>query len=426
MNNSNQISISVIIPVFDKWELTKQCLASLAQHSNDDIEVIVVDNGSTDDTCYNLDNLGARLFPGRFKKIRFDQNINFGPACNRAAEVAAGEFLFLLNNDTIIHDECAYLLRNEFFLINNLAAVGPLLKYKNDTVQHYGIAIFPDDGIDHIYKRLPISHRIFQSKKFFKIITAAACMIPKQIYYAFNGFNENFENGFEDVDLCLRLSQNGNYLLCCIPNAIITHLEEQSSGRKDKDKKNYEYLKSLWNLGKIHDCIDIAFRDGYDIKVSHAFGVKFVTSIDTNHYFLEKLRNSNMDISVAIQLLQKENLWDNGYDLVGKFFEETNDNISALNVYRAATKVQGFNIDDYIRLRRVYDMLSIDTSILEDTFTRLKELIISRNLSQEYFEKIIANLWSGSNISRRYITHFRNAKHEAEQMMKKWSMENNI
>ncbi len=88
-------AISVVIPVFNKWELTKACLESLAQHTPSGVvEVIVVDNGSTDETAHALAPLGKQLFGDLFAPIRWEENRNFGPACNAGAAAARAPMLF--------------------------------------------------------------------------------------------------------------------------------------------------------------------------------------------------------------------------------------------------------------------------------------------------------------------------------------------
>lgn len=94
--------VSVIIPVFNNWELTRQCLSSLAENSPADLEVIVVDNGSTDETATGLEPLGQTLFEKHFRRIRFEENRNFAPACNAGAQAAHSEFLFSSTMSTII------------------------------------------------------------------------------------------------------------------------------------------------------------------------------------------------------------------------------------------------------------------------------------------------------------------------------------
>lgn len=90
-------TLSVVIPVHNKWELTAACLRSLAEHTpGGDVAVIVVDNASADDTSGACPALGSSLFGRRFRYRRFENNRNFGPACNAGAALADSDLLFFL------------------------------------------------------------------------------------------------------------------------------------------------------------------------------------------------------------------------------------------------------------------------------------------------------------------------------------------
>ena len=93
--------VSVIIPAWNLWQMTAACLRSLATHSaGQDLEVLVVDNGSTDATVGELEPLGQSLWGAGFKALRLPENLGFAKACNLGAHAAAGDLLFFLNNDT--------------------------------------------------------------------------------------------------------------------------------------------------------------------------------------------------------------------------------------------------------------------------------------------------------------------------------------
>ena len=95
-------AFSIVIPVFNKWDLTEQCLRALAETTPEyDFEVIVVDNGSADVTTSRSQPRGEALFGPRFLRIRFEENRNFSPACNAGARAATAPLLFFLNNDTL-------------------------------------------------------------------------------------------------------------------------------------------------------------------------------------------------------------------------------------------------------------------------------------------------------------------------------------
>ena len=90
--------VSVIIPVYDNWEVTERCLASvLSCDAEIAIELIVVDDASTDETPEKLSRLlGVNV-------LRNPVNVGFVSGCNRGAAVARGRYLFFLNNDTHLY-----------------------------------------------------------------------------------------------------------------------------------------------------------------------------------------------------------------------------------------------------------------------------------------------------------------------------------
>ncbi|MDR0339587.1 MAG: glycosyltransferase family 2 protein, partial [Desulfovibrio sp.] len=228
---------SVIIPVHDQWTLTKNCLKSLREHTaGDDFEVIVIDNGSADATASVLQPLGDALFKDRFTRIRFEENRNFGPACNAGARASAAPFLFFLNNDTLLTPGWPPPLLESFSRETKLGGAGPLLLYENNTVQHLGV-VFGLATAEHVYRGFPAEHPLVKKTRRFQAITAAALMMRKDVFLTYGGFCEDYRNGFEDVDLCLRMKADG-FFFTCVPASVVYHLESQTPGRKTEDNHN--------------------------------------------------------------------------------------------------------------------------------------------------------------------------------------------
>ena len=97
------LQLSVIIPVWNCWELTRNCLTSLREFTPGNfMQVLVVDNGSSDETPSHLPALGKQLFGQNFVHLRNEQNLGFAKACNQGAALAQAEMLFFLNNDTLL------------------------------------------------------------------------------------------------------------------------------------------------------------------------------------------------------------------------------------------------------------------------------------------------------------------------------------
>jgi len=102
------IKLSIIIPVFNNWNFTKAILKDLSELP-DDHEVIVIDNGSTDDTELMLttmwfDGVGGPILPGGFRYIKNKTNEGFARACNKGFGASRGEYVMFLNNDVRVQD----------------------------------------------------------------------------------------------------------------------------------------------------------------------------------------------------------------------------------------------------------------------------------------------------------------------------------
>lgn len=246
------IESSIVIPVYNKWDLTRQCLKSIAANTDKSrIEVIVVDNGSSDATEKGCRFLGKQLFGDSFHYIRNELNRNFAGACNQGAEIANGEYIIFLNNDTTVQEDWYQPLINDFHEFPDIAATGSLLIYPRQTpfgrmVQHLGVYVTPIYTLGHLYRGIPVSSPLARKRRFFQVITAACMVIRKSLFMEAGQFDEEFINGFEDVDLCARLTAKG-YRLTVNPDSVVIHHESQTPGRHNHNEHNQKVLmeKSL-------------------------------------------------------------------------------------------------------------------------------------------------------------------------------------
>lgn len=268
--STKQPEFSVIIPVFNKWDLTLGCLKSLREHSGGHaFEVIVVDNASSDATATDLAPLGESLFGDAFAAIRFEENRNFGPACNVGAKAAGAPVLFFLNNDTLLTPGWAAPLLSALRGEPELGAVGPLLLYANETVQHLGVVYSPQGAL-HLYRDFPRSHPVVARRRDLSCLTGAAVMLGRDLFFGCDGFYEGYRNGYEDQELCARIRQAGKKL-ACIPESVVYHLESQSSGRHEGESHNVELF--FRRCGKLvrSDFHIHAARDGFEVFLNDLF-----------------------------------------------------------------------------------------------------------------------------------------------------------
>lgn len=259
--NSDSFECSIIIPVFNQIELTKQCLTHLVEVTTEiSYEVVIVDNNSSDGTREFLESLG-----GDVQIIRNDSNLGFAKACNQGARTAKGKYLVFLNNDTIPQEGWLRPLVEEADTNADVAVVGSKLLYPNNTIQHAGV-VFCRRGLVpyHIFSgsagNLPAANR----RRELQAVTAACMLVKRDSFNKFEGFDEGFVNGFEDVDFCLKVRRSGEKIVYQ-PQSVLYHLEHQTAGRKDIkcEGDNFSRLMERWE-DKIYADEDIYYvSEGY-------------------------------------------------------------------------------------------------------------------------------------------------------------------
>jgi len=253
--------VSIIIPLFNQAQLTKACVEAIQATTGDHsrYELILVDNGSYDWTPEYLRSLGNSVIV-----IANQENLGFAKACNQGAQIAKGEYLLFLNNDTVPQpgwlDALLSGAREE-----GADIVGAKLLYPNGRVQHAGVT-FNRNGIGyHIFKNFDANTPAVNKKRFMQCVTAACMLISKQLFNDLDGFDEQFRNGFEDVDFCLRAGQAGKRILYT-PDAVVIHHEEQSEGRKQHDYENMQLYLTRW-LGRVRcDDEELYAAEGLSIE----------------------------------------------------------------------------------------------------------------------------------------------------------------
>nr|WGD77031.1 glycosyltransferase family 2 protein [Bacillus subtilis] len=115
---------SIIVLTYNQLALTKQCLESIWKHTNNDcIEVIVIDNGSHDGTRDYLKQITS------IKAIFNKTNEGFAKACNQGLEVASGDNILFLNNDTVVTNQWLEPMIKSLYQDDKIGMVGPVSNY---------------------------------------------------------------------------------------------------------------------------------------------------------------------------------------------------------------------------------------------------------------------------------------------------------
>lgn len=247
---------SIIIPVHNRASLTRQCLNRLLELSAPArAEIIVVDGASTDITAELLRSYGDKI-----RSIRLTDPRGFAVSCNQGAAMATGNVLIFLNNDTLPQPDWLENLLQYAHEHPRAAVVGAKLLYPDDTIQHAGVVICQDRYPRHIYAGFPADHPAVSKSRPFQIVTAACALVRRELFTALNGFDTRYVNGYEDVDLCLRLGAAGYEIHYC-HTAVLYHLESVTRSLQALEQ-NLKLYREHWMERVVPDEFRYYLDDG--------------------------------------------------------------------------------------------------------------------------------------------------------------------
>jgi GT2 family glycosyltransferase len=248
---------SVVVPVHNRAALTTQCLDALLAVSNDvaRTEIVVVDDASSDSTARVLADRGERL-----EVVRHEQSSGFAASCNDGAAAATGEWVAFLNNDTIPQEGWLDALLRYASRRERIGFVGAKLLFPNDTVQHAGVVFARDLSPHHIYAGFRTDDPVVNKSRPFQVVTGACGVIRRALFEELGGFDTGFVNGYEDLDLCLRLRRLGYEVHYC-HECVVYHLE--SATRDDAlNQRNHELFLERWSDFVHQDDVHYYVEDG--------------------------------------------------------------------------------------------------------------------------------------------------------------------
>lgn len=239
--------VSIIIPNKDHVDNLDVCISSIRDMTTyGRWEIIVVENNSTQpETFEYYDEIEK---DDRIRVVRFSGAFNYSAVNNFGAQYAAGKYLLLLNNDTevITPDWIEQMLM--YAQRDDVGAVGAMLYYPDDTVQHAGLVIGIGGIAGHVHRHLPRNHPGYMNRaaiaQDLSAVTAACVLIPMKVWKAVGGLNEAFAVAFNDVDLCMRIRRAG-YLIVWTPWAELYHYEYNSRGLENTPAKRARYRSEI-------------------------------------------------------------------------------------------------------------------------------------------------------------------------------------
>jgi GT2 family glycosyltransferase len=223
--------VSIVIPFRDQPRYLRTCLDSVQATSGEDLEFVLVDNGSCEpETMTLLARVGA--LPA-VKIIADSGPFNWARLSNAGARLASGKVLLFLNNDIEafrqgwISTLVAHLLRED------IGVVGARLLYPDRRVQHCGIVVGLNGAAGHPLVGLPESDSGYlgmaRLRRECSAVTGACLATRREVFDQLGGFDESLGFDLNDVDFCLRSGAAG-YRVLYAPEAELIHHESPSRG----------------------------------------------------------------------------------------------------------------------------------------------------------------------------------------------------
>ena len=264
---------SIVVPLFNRVEMTVACIEALLAHTPDDAcELVLVDNGSTDATGQLLDGLGG----DDVTVVRNPTNLGFARACNQGAAAASGDRLLFLNNDVVVRPGWLAPLQRALDGDARVAAASPKLLFPNGTIQHGGVYLF---DVPHAPATGEVA--VFgPSLRYYcepgdlpaaavpgpvPALTAAAMLVRRDAFEEAGRFDEGYWNGYEDIDLCLTMRRLG-WRLRYEPASVAVHHESASGPERfSKEAANVQRFTERWRGRVVPDVVVLA--DGRSLPV---------------------------------------------------------------------------------------------------------------------------------------------------------------
>ena len=218
-------SVSIVIPHWNNVDVLSECLESISNTDFENLETIVVDNASTDNSVASV----RSNYPN-VKLIENDKNYGYAGGCNLGAEAASGDYLIFLNNDTVQEKDWISNLIKTINSDDKIAAVQPkILNYYNRNVfdyaggsgGHMDIYCFPF-ARGRIFSFQENDEGQYNNKEKCFWSSGTCFMVRRELFQKAGGFDKSFFAHMEEIDLCWRLYAMG-FEVWVEPDSVVYH-----------------------------------------------------------------------------------------------------------------------------------------------------------------------------------------------------------
>lgn len=243
--------------LLEKTKYVDYSVYLMANDPNDEVKKAIHDTIFVDDI-----QITNKIIP-----IFNDSNEgSFSSNNNEVAGEGNGDFILFLNDDCEPINENWLLNMSSALQDQSICAVGGLLLYPNNLIQHCGVFFsHKTNGLPYhmYYRKSPKAVKGFISvPRLYQAVTGACLMVRRTEFEKVGGFNCEYYYCYEDIDLCLNLSKKFNKRCLYTPGAVLTHHEGISSSEKNNPhlQKNIQVFRNRCS-GKYYNDLDFYLSD---------------------------------------------------------------------------------------------------------------------------------------------------------------------
>ncbi len=240
--------VSLLIPTRDGYEVLSKCIQSILDHTDyPNYEIIILDNETSDTrTLEYFEEL--RTFE-HIRIVEYHHPFNYSAINNFGVTHAKGEVIALLNNDVEVISRHWLAEMVQHALRPEIGAVGAMLYYDNNTIQHAGVVLGIGGVAGHSHKYFPKGSFGYFSRlqiiQNYAAVTGACLVVRKALYEKVGGLDEkNLKVAFNDVDFCLKLQAKG-YRNLWTPYVELYHHESISRGSDNTKEKQERFGREI-------------------------------------------------------------------------------------------------------------------------------------------------------------------------------------
>jgi GT2 family glycosyltransferase len=238
--------VALIVLAWNRWELTRRCLDSLARTELEDAQIIVVDNGSTDETPQRLaDRRDCEV-------VTISRNLGYVRGNNAGIQAAPRNADIVLLNNDLVFGQADWLkrMRSCAHSARDVGIVGCRLRSTDGRLAHAGTYVMPDTLLGQQIANGEKDVSQYTDRRNVEGVVFACAYLRRELVDALAGLPEEYESYFEDTDVCLRAQELGFRVVLC-GDVTLTHEEHGSTRglpgvRDEVFKKSRRAFESRW------------------------------------------------------------------------------------------------------------------------------------------------------------------------------------